>query len=152
MMQHDLSCWPLVLSVSAGKPSLTDLHDYSAAWTAWLDRGEPFVMLRILQDSAANSHPPGGSREGQNWFKAETERFSSLTLALAAAAPPEVVLKKNRIKGGMQRGVPTRAFEQVEDALDWLLPHLQKKYEKLDIAALKIRALDWCAAYPISPD
>jgi len=100
MMQHTLSCWPLALAVSSGTPALEDLRGYSATWTAWLDRGEPFVMLRIFCDSASDTHPPGGARKGKDWFRAESGRFSNLALAMAAVAPPEIVRKKNKLKGG----------------------------------------------------
>jgi len=50
MMQHHLSCWPLVVSIASGEPDLQELRDYSSAWTSWLDRGEPFVMLKIFLD------------------------------------------------------------------------------------------------------
>lgn len=126
MMKHDLSCWPLVLSVSQGMPSLEDLQGYSTAWTEWLDRGERFATLRILLDSEAHEHPPGGARERKTWFSAHGDRLKAQVVGMATVAPADVVAHMNRIKTDRLFGVPARAFDGVEDALAWLRPLLEE--------------------------
>jgi len=65
MMQHDLGCWPLVLSFSSGQPTLQELHDYSGAWTNWLAHGERFAVLQVLQDSAPTAIRRAGRKSAK---------------------------------------------------------------------------------------
>jgi len=142
MMQHDLSCWPLVLSVSHGQPDVQTLHDYCDAWTSWLERGERFALLQVFMDEAAHSHPKGGAKIGQNWLAANTEAFQKQVLAAASVAPAALVTKMNRMKTERLYGeVPKQAFAEVPTALDWLMPLLAAGIPALDASDLKARAL-----------
>ncbi|WP_420177666.1 hypothetical protein [Kerstersia gyiorum] len=86
MMEHEISCWPLALSVSQGAPSLDDLRGYSAAWNAWLDRQQRFATLRVLLDSAAHVHPPGGARERKDWLAANGARLRAQVIGMATVS------------------------------------------------------------------
>jgi len=144
MMQHNLSCWPLVLSFASGKPDLQTLRDYSSAWTSWLDRGERFAMLRILLDSDAYGHPPGAAQARKRWFAANANALKNQVFGMATVAPADVVDQLNKIKTDRLFGVPTQAFTTVETALDWLLPLLAVGIDDLDDETLKARVLQQC--------
>jgi len=142
MMQHNLSCWPLVLSISSGRPSLGDLQSYSSSWTEWLNRKERFATLRILLDSSAYGHPPGGAQERKQWFSTNGVRLKEQVLGMATVAPADVVRKMNKIKSNHFLGVSNRAFVSLETALDWLLPQLAAGTANIDDHVLKIRVID----------
>lgn len=142
MMKHDLSCWPLVLSVSQGMPSLEDLQGYSAAWSAWLDSGEQFATLRILLDSEAHEHPPGGARERKTWFSAHGDRLKAQVIGMATVAPADVVQHMNKIKTDRLFGVPARAFDAVEDAFAWLWPLFEGRIDGVASGQIQQQVMD----------
>lgn len=142
MMKHDLSCWPLVLSVSQGMPSLEDLQGYSAAWSAWLDSGEQFATLRILLDSEAHEHPPGGARERKTWFSAHGDRLKAQVIGMATVAPADVVQHMNKIKTDRLFGVPARAFDAVEDAFAWLWPLFEERIDGVASGQIQQQVMD----------
>ncbi|HIE3983663.1 TPA: hypothetical protein ACXNHL_000383 [Serratia marcescens] len=151
MMKHDLSSWPLVLSVSQGMPSFDDLPGYSAAWAEWLDRGQRFATLRILLDSEAHEHPPGGARERKTWFSIHGDRLKEQVVGMAIVAPAEVVEHMSKIKTDRLLGVPARAFVEMDDAFAWLLPLLDKgingmESEKIQLQVMRLhREMEACA-------
>jgi len=142
MMKHTLSCWPLVLSISNGKPSLDDLQCYSLAWTEWLNRKEHFATLKVLLDSSAYGHPQGGAQERKQWFNTNGARLKEQVLGMATVAPVDVVRKINKIRADHFFGAPNRAFATVEIALDWLLPQLSAKIVNIDTDSLRVRVID----------
>jgi len=144
MMQHTLSCWPLVLSFASGTPDLQTLRDYSSAWTRWLDRGERFATLRILLDSEAYSHPPGAAQARKRWFAANADALKQQVLGMATVAPGDVVDKLNKIKTDRLFGVPTQAFTTVDAALNWLLPLLTAGIDGIDAETFKAQVLNQC--------
>lgn len=141
MMRHDISCWPLVISIANGRPSLGDLRGHSAAWNDWLNRGGHFAVLRIFKDDDAYVHPPGGAKERKVWFSANGERLKDHVLGMATVAPPAVVYKTNKIKSDRLYGVPAQSFHTLEDAVDWLVAHLCTKFDDIDAISIKTRAL-----------
>jgi len=141
MIQNDLGGWPLVLSVASGKPDLPELQAYSAEWTSWLDRGEPFALLKIFLDSDAHSHPRGAAQEEKRWFAANGERLKKQVLGMATVAPTDVVEKINNMDTDRLFGVPVLAFTTVDAALDWLLPLFEAKAVPVDAQALKAHVL-----------
>lgn len=143
MMEHEISCWPLALSVSQGAPSLDDLHGYSAAWNAWLDRQQRFATLRVLLDSAAHVHPPGGARERKDWLAANGARLQAQVIGMATVAPADVVAQMNRVKTERLFGVPAQAFDSLDAALAWLLPLLEQAIPGHDGAAVRQRVQAW---------
>jgi len=142
MMQHNLSCWPLVLSFASGKPDLQTLRDYSSVWTTWLERGESFAKLRMLLDSDAYGHPPDGAQERKRWFGSNAQRMKNQVLGMATVAPAEVADKINKIKTDRLFGVPAQAFTTVQNALDWLLPLLAAGIADMDVNTLKANVLN----------
>jgi len=144
MMQHNLSCWPLVLSFASGKPDLQALRDYSSVWTNWLERGERFATLRILLDSDAYGHPPGAAQTRKRWLAENGALLKNQVIGMATVAPADVVGQLNKIKTDHLFGVPTQAFTTVEAALDWLLPLLTVGIDDLDGETLKARVLQQC--------
>jgi|GEM_PF-586953 len=146
MINDDLSCWPVVLSFSSEKPDLEALRNYSNAWTTWLDRGEPFATLRVVLDSRAYGHPPGGAQEGKQWFNSNSDRFHKQVVGMATAAPADVAEKVNKTSNAPKYGgVPKQGFTSVEAALEWLLPLLAARIPDLDTGSLRTRVLDRCA-------
>jgi len=141
-MRHDLSCWPLALSFSSGTPDLQTLRDYSSAWMTWLERGERFVTLRVLLDSEAYGHPPGGAQERKRWFAVNGASLKNQVLGMATVAPADVVEKINKIKTDRLFGVPAQAFTTVQAALDWLLPLLTVEIADVDVNTLETRVLN----------
>lgn len=141
MMKHDLSCWPLVLSVGRGRPSLAELHDYATAWNAWLERGQRFAMLRILLDSQAHGYPPGGAGIRKAWFGANRQRFESQVAGMASVAPGDVLARIDRLASQQPLTVPARAFAEADAAIAWLLPLLAPGRRD---NALETRALRHC--------
>lgn len=144
-MKHDVSAWPLALTVSRGQPSLDELQDYSAAWTGWLQRGERFATLKVFADAAAYTHPRGGGQERKAWFVDQGEQLREQVLAMATVAPPEVVAKINRIKSeGLYGPVPAQAFTTVLAATQWLRE--QAGLDALDADALQALVTELASA------
>jgi len=139
MFRHDLSAWPLVLTVADGAPTLEDLDGFSAAWTQWLDRGESFATLRVLTSEQARKHPPGGGKAREHWFQANGERLKQQVLGMATVAPAALVQQANRADSERLYGVPARSFDDLEQALAWLLPHLHGRFPAFDVRDIETR-------------
>jgi len=152
MMQHHLSCWPLVVSIASGEPDLQELRDYSSAWTSWLDRGKPFVMLKIFLDGSAHTHPPGAAQEEKRWLADNRNRFQQQVLGMATVAPANVLEKIQKMKTERLFGVSAQAFATADAALDWLLPLLHAHVPDVDVHTLKVRALQQCLHIPTRQD
>jgi len=144
MMQHNLSCWPLVLSVSKGQPDLAELQDYSSQWTSWLARDESFAVLKIFLDSDSHTHPPGAAKEEKHWLAANGERFAQQVVGMASVAPTPLLEKIQKMKLERLFGVPAQSFAFVEEALDWLIPLLQAGRTDIQGASLKVHVLQQC--------
>ncbi len=48
MTQHDVSQWPLVVSIIDSQTLNEDLREVAARWRDWLSWNEPFAALQIF--------------------------------------------------------------------------------------------------------
>ncbi|MFT3721854.1 hypothetical protein [Pseudorhodoferax sp.] len=120
MIRHDLSHWPLVLSVARGPSTLAEHDAFLAEWNHWLDRGERFATLRVFADAAALAHPDGAARGAKAWLQANAGRLQAQVTAMATVVPPEQLAPVRRMNAEKLFGVPAQAFGGIDDALDWL--------------------------------
>lgn len=124
MMRHDLTQWPLVISVATGRMSLEDQADFFRAWTEWLARDEPFAVLRHFCDDASTVHPPGGAREARLWLQEKAPKISSRVLGMATVVPERAYDRLARMDGQRLFGVPAEIFSVKAAAVDWIVETL----------------------------
>lgn len=120
MIRHDLTHWPLVVTLARGAATVEDQIDFLAHWDTWLDRGEPFATLRIFADTDAHLRPRGGAQEIKAWLAANRERIRRLVWGMATVVFPAHYEWMNRIDAEKLFGVPARLFVDAGSALDWL--------------------------------
>ena len=116
MIYHDLTRWPLVITVIRGTPTADDQLDLFSKLGECLDRNEKFVTLRIYADVDSLSRPQGGS-ESKAWLQSNLERMREQIQGMARVVPPEIV---EGARKGPNIGVPAEIFGHVEDALSWI--------------------------------
>lgn len=136
MITHELTFWPLVVSVSSGAPTYDDLLEFNKAWSGWLDRGSPFAVMRILADTQSHTQPPGGAKEKKGWLQKNGERIRSRVIGMATVVPAEIFADVSKMDAQKLFGVPARSFVSVEDALAWLTPLLDAESMRLDRNAI----------------
>src|SRR5690606_9514061 len=88
MIHHDLSHWPLVVTVASGASSLEELRGFTQEWSSWLGRGERFATLRVFADSDSLVHPEGSAQEVKQWFQTSREAIREQVLGMATVVPP----------------------------------------------------------------
>lgn len=120
MIHHDLSHWPLILSVARGPMTLAEHDAFLAEWNRWLDRGERFATLRVFADGAALAHPEGAAREAKAWLQANAGRVRAQVIAMATIVPAAHLEQVSRMNAEKLFGVPAQAFGGIDDALEWL--------------------------------
>lgn len=120
MQHHDLGHWPLVVSVSAGAPTLADTQDFSLAWDDWLARGQAFASLRVFTDAASLTHPPGAAQHVKQWFGRQGQAIREQVMGMASVVPPEEFERVSRMNVEKLFGVPAAIFADLPSALAWL--------------------------------
>jgi hypothetical protein len=71
MIRHELSQWPLVISISSGLQTLESMAPSPRTGTDG-SRGEPFASLRVFADADA-LHPEGSAQRAKQWLQARGE-------------------------------------------------------------------------------
>jgi hypothetical protein len=120
MIHHDLSHWPLVVTVASGASSLEELRDFTREWSAWLGRGERFATLRVFVDSDALAHPEGSAQEVKQWFQASREAIREQVLGMATVVPPTELERVRKMNAEKLFGVPAVAEGDIAQAIRWL--------------------------------
>lgn len=127
MIQHDLTHWPLVITVSRGLMTNAEHVQFLADWTGWLDRGERFALLRVFADDGALQHPEGKAehaKAAKAWLKANSESIRSQIVGMATLVPPAHMEQASQMNAEKLFGVPAQAFGNADLAMDWLTDRL----------------------------
>ncbi|MCO6184840.1 hypothetical protein [Rhizobium sp. L1K21] len=120
MMKTDLNHWPLVVNVAKGAMTSEENAAFLADWAAWLDRGDPFVTLRVFTDSESLRRPDGGGREAKAWLQSNSARIKTLVKGMATVVPADQLDKVSRMDAEKLFGVPAKCFDTVEGAIAWI--------------------------------
>lgn len=120
MIKTDLSHWPLAISVAKGTMTSEENAAFLADWTAWLDRGDPFVTLRIFADAESLLRPEGGAREAKAWLQSNSERIKALVKGMATVVPSDKLDEVSRMNAEKLFGVPANCFDGVDEAITWI--------------------------------
>ncbi|ATA53870.1 hypothetical protein CKY39_12060 [Variovorax boronicumulans] len=120
MIRHELSQWPLVISVSAGLQTLESLQAFTEDWNRWLDRGEPFVSLRVFADADALVHPEGSAQSARQWLQARGADIRRHMMGMASVVPADQFEKISKMNVEKLFGIPASTFARTDEALAWL--------------------------------
>jgi hypothetical protein len=101
-------------------PTMEEQVAFLAEWDRWLDRGEPFAVLRVFASEAALTHPEGGAREAKQWMQRNGERIRHHVMGLASVVPPSQYERMSRMDMARAFGVPAAVFADTAAALAWL--------------------------------
>jgi hypothetical protein len=129
MIHHDLTHWPLAITVARGPMTRDDHAALRAEWTLWLDRGERFAILMVLSDGDALTPDLATAREAAIWRHAEAPRIQRQLLATARVVPPEHFEHARRTFESTLPSVPHDTFVHVPSALaflDWFIGPLDE--------------------------
>lgn len=120
MIHHDLGQWPLVISVSSGLQSLDGMQAFTDDWNRWLDRGEPFVSLRVFADAEALVHPEGSAQNAKQWLQARGADIRRHVMGMASVVPADQYERMRKMNVEKLFGVPAGTFADTDDALAWI--------------------------------
>jgi len=120
MIRHDLSHWPLVISLAQGAPSLAEIEAFHQQWNHWLARGEPFATLRVFMDAGAMAHPPGSSVLAKQWLQTHRQRIRQQVRGMVSVVPASEYPRMSRMNAEKLFGIPAAMFSELPAALDWL--------------------------------
>jgi len=85
MTHHDLTHWPLVITLEQGPASLDDTRALFEAWNGWLARGEPFAILRIFTGSELPLPAPGAAQLFKPWLQQQGAAIRQQVCGMATA-------------------------------------------------------------------
>jgi hypothetical protein len=137
MIRHDLSHWPLVLTIARGAPTLGDQTLFLTEWSHWLDRNERFATVRLFLDADALAHPEGGAREAKTWLRENAVRIRHLVLGMATIVPAAEFERMSRMDAEKLFGTPAQIFREIDGALVWLDEVLRPNEIAIDLAAVR---------------
>lgn len=138
MVRHELSQWPLVISVSAGLQTLESMQAFTEDWNRWLDRGEPFVSLRVFADADALVHPEGSAQRAKQWLQARGADIRRHMMGMASVVPADQFEKISKMNVEKLFGIPASTFARTDEALAWLRERvLAPRGLVLDAAAVR---------------
>lgn len=120
MNHHELGQWPLVISVSAGLQTLDTLQAVTDDWNRWLDRGEPFVSLRVFADADALVHPEGSAQNAKQWLQTRGADIRRQMMGMASVVPADQYERMRKMNVEKLFGVPASTFADTDDALAWI--------------------------------
>ena len=120
MVRHELSQWPLVISVSTGLQTLESMQAFTEDWNRWLDRGEPFISLRVFADADALVHPEGGAQRAKQWLQARGADIRRHMMGMASVVPADQFEKISKMNVEKLFGIPASTFARTDEALAWL--------------------------------
>lgn len=138
MVRHELSQWPLVISVSTGLQTLESMQAFTEDWNRWLDRGEPFVSLRVFADADALVHPEGSAQRAKQWLQARGADIRRHMMGMASVVPADQFEKISKMNVEKLFGIPVSTFARTDEALAWLRERvLAPRGLVLDAAAVR---------------
>lgn len=120
MIRHELSQWPLVISVSSGLQTLESMQAFTQDWNGWLDRGQPFASLRVFADADALVHPEGSAKSAKQWLQERGGDIRRHMMGMASVVPADQYEKIRKMNVEKLFGVPASTFADTDDALAWL--------------------------------
>ncbi|UVH59573.1 hypothetical protein NWF24_09225 [Variovorax paradoxus] len=106
MIHHELSQWPLVISVTAGLQTLEGMQAFTEDWNRWLDRGEPFASLRVFADADALVHPEGSAQSARQWLQERGADIRRHMMGMASVVPADQYEKMRKMNVEKLFGVP----------------------------------------------
>lgn len=120
MIRHDLSHWPLVITVASGRSTLDDMLAFTAEWNHWLDECDAFATLRIFTDAAALEHPEGSAQNAKKWLQEKGDAIRAQVMGMAMVVPPAEYERVRKMNVEKLFGVPAATFQDLPSALAWL--------------------------------
>jgi len=120
MTHHDLTHWPLVITMERGPASLDDTRALFEAWNGWLARGEPFAILRIFTDSELPLPAPGAAQLFKPWLQQQGAAIRQQVIGMATVVPDSALERVRKMNAEKLFGVPAASFAEIPAALDWL--------------------------------
>jgi len=120
MTHHDLTHWPLVITLEQGPASLDDTRALFDAWNGWLARGEPFAILRIFTDSELPLPAPGAAQLFKPWLQQQGAAIRQQVIGMATVVPASALERVRKMNAEKLFGVPAVSFAEIPAALDWL--------------------------------
>ncbi len=152
MIRHELSQWPLVISVSSGLQTLESMNAFTEDWNRWLDRREPFASLRVFADADALVHPEGSAQSAKQWLQARGQDIRRHMMGMASVVPADQYEKIRKMNVEKLFGVPASIFASTDEALAWLGERiLAPRGLRLDAAAVHA-AIGATRATPVPRD
>jgi len=112
--------WPLAIAIAEDAVTLADHRHFLARWKGWLDRGRPFVLLRMFVSDEAIVQPDGASLESASWLAGNIDHVRALVLAIATAVPSNHLETQRLLNVDSLFGVPSRVFADGLSAVSWL--------------------------------
>ncbi|WP_198970478.1 hypothetical protein [Xylophilus sp. ASV27] len=120
MIRHDLSHWPLVVSVASGLSTLEEMDAFIQEWSHWLGRGEPFASLRVFADAPSLIHPDGSAQKAKHWLQDKGAAIREQVIGMANVVPASDYERMRKMNVEKLFGVPAGTFQDVPSALAWL--------------------------------
>lgn len=124
MIRHDLSHWPLVLTVAQGPSSLPEMQRFIDDWANWLARGMPFATLRVFADSPSLEFPTGSGSLAKEWLKQQGGAIRRQVMGMATVVPASEYERLRKMNAEKLFGVPASTFADLPAAIDWLQEHV----------------------------
>ncbi|PZN29239.1 MAG: hypothetical protein DIU71_14795, partial [Proteobacteria bacterium] len=75
MFRHDVSHWPLVVSIASGPQDATAARTFIDSWNDWLSWNEPFATLRVFTDPLALQPRPEFLALVEDWLASRRDAF-----------------------------------------------------------------------------
>lgn len=152
MIHHDFRHWPLVIHVSAGLQTLDDLQRLSDDWSHWLQRNQPFAVLRLFVDADALVHPEGSAQQAKQWLQRSGDDIRRLVMGMAHTVPASHYDKMRKMNVEKLFGVPGAIFADtdIDAAIAWTDERMQAAGSRsLPCTAVR-RAVDEAVAFAIA--
>lgn len=119
MTQHDVSQWPLVVSIIDGRTKSEDLRDVAAKWRDWLSWNEPFAALQIFP-SGDPALLADRDRWLSWWLDGHRRSIRNNVLGLASVIASDRYERMPEMGTHKLFGVPAATFSSIGTALCWL--------------------------------
>lgn len=120
MIHHDLSHWPLVVSVSSGLATLDDMNAFTAEWNRWLARDVPFATLRVFADADALIHPEGSAQNAKKWLQEQGAAIRRQVIGMVNVVPSAEYERMRKMNVEKLFGVPALTAQDMPSAIAWL--------------------------------
>jgi len=119
-MHHDLSHWPLVVTVASKASTLAEMEAFLQTWEQWLAGDERFALLRVFTHSESLTHPPGSAPLTKQWLQQQGEAIRQRVMGMATVVPPVDYERLCKMNAEKLFGVPAATFADVPAALRWM--------------------------------